>query len=85
MQQSECDSEQATCLTTHSYTCLVTHFSRTAYNLFSAPSMPPVHNQLLVERGIQRGTLIADSRSMINDSKQLGFRHWPILRIIPER
>ena len=40
---------------------------------------------LLGERGIQRGTVIADSGFMMNDSKQLGFRHWPILRIISER
>ena len=39
---------------------------------------------LLGERGIPRGTVIADSGFMINDSTQLGFRHRPILRIISE-
>ena len=40
---------------------------------------------LLGERGIQRGTVTTDLGSMINDSTQLGFRHWPTLRNISER
>ena len=39
---------------------------------------------LLGERGVQRGTVVAESWSMINDSTQLGFRHWPILRFVSE-